>query len=87
MVEKVHRSMSTRTEEVDRSRDVGRDLLEQLRQLPVNDGSEIVNPVALPLGRAMLVTSPSRTGSKLIKKTIGMLGVFRSRVTAAVTPG
>ena len=49
---------------------------------PVSDGSKLVNPVALPPGRAMLATKPLPIGSDTPTNTVGIVRV--SRRSAAV---
>src|SRR5712692_5926738 len=47
--------------------------------LPVRDGWKLVKPVALPPGRAMLVTKPLPKGSETPTNTIGTVRVSRRR--------
>src|SRR5262245_26036894 len=48
--------------------------------------SDIVNPVALPAGRARLATKPAPTGSMTVMNTIGTVRVACSNGAAVAVP-
>ena len=51
----------------------GNQLVQQLQPFRRYPTFALVTPVTLPPGRLRLATSPSRTGSEAISKTIGMV--------------
>src|SRR5262249_11555572 len=54
--------------------------------LPPNAPSGLPNPVALPPGRARLLTIPAPTGSATTRKTIGIVRGSLCTATVAVVP-
>src|SRR5205823_5630990 len=54
--------------------------------LPLTPYSDVVNPVALPPGRARLATKPAATGSGVWVNTIGTLRVACSNGPTTVPP-
>jgi hypothetical protein len=52
---------------------VGTNSCSNCSRFGANSTFVLVTPVALPPGRLRLATSPSRTGSEAISKTIGMV--------------
>jgi hypothetical protein len=60
--------------------------LSSASHLPLKLYSSVINPVALPPGRARLSTKPAPTGSPTIGKTIGTLRVACSNGRTVVAP-
>src|SRR5437764_11895526 len=66
--------------------EVRRDLLQQLEHFPLMPYSKLVNPVALPPGRARLSTKPAPTGSDTSTNTIGTVRVDSCRAATGGLP-